>query len=282
MVTSPFPGMDPFLEINPRWEVFHGWFIRELARQNMGRARELGCEVEVERSVYGREPTGELVLLGEPDLVAEQRPQSDFSEWGRDHASLALAEPRAIHEVVLDPDQLEQYKQQYIVVRQAGDWPRALAVVELLSFANKQGTYAAKYREKRSRSMSSMTHFMEIDFLRAGENPSRDLFPELPRTPYFIFVARKTGMGRNEEGYPLRLQDPLPVIGLPLGPGRPDLPLDLAAAFQSAYHLSHRPNLQHSYQEGQVPDPPLEAPDQAWLAQTLDSHNRSQPPTAGA
>ncbi|TVS20172.1 MAG: hypothetical protein EA424_05340 [Planctomycetaceae bacterium] len=29
MVSSPFPGMDPFLEINPRWEVFHGWFIRE-------------------------------------------------------------------------------------------------------------------------------------------------------------------------------------------------------------------------------------------------------------
>ena len=200
MVSSPFPGMDPFLEINPRWEVFHGWFIRELARQSMGRARELGCEVEVERSVYGREPTGELVLLGEPD-------------------------------------QLERYKQQYIVVRQAGDWPRALAVVELLSFANKQGNYAPKYREKRSRFLSSMTHFMEIDFLRAGENPSRTLFPELP--------------------------------------------LDLAAAFQSAYHLSHRPSLQRSYQEGRVPDPPLGATDQAWLAQILESHNRSQPPTDG-
>jgi len=46
MVSSPFPGMDPFLEINPRWEVFHGWFIRELARRSVGPARELGCEVE--------------------------------------------------------------------------------------------------------------------------------------------------------------------------------------------------------------------------------------------
>ena len=275
MVTSPFPGMDPFLEINPRWEVFHGWFIRKLAEQSMGRARELGCEVEVERSVYGREPTGELVLLGEPDLLAEQLPRSGFSDWGRDRGGVALAEPRAIHEVVLDPDQLEQYKQQYIVVREAGDWPRALAVVELLSLANKQGNYARKYREKRSRFLSSMTHFMEIDFLRAGENPSRDLFPELPPTPYFIFVARKTGMGRNEEGYPLRLQDPLPVIGLPLGPGRPDLPLDLAAAFRSAYDLSHRPSLQRSYQENQVPDPPLDDPDREWLTQILHAHRQS-------
>ncbi len=29
MRKSPFPGTDPFLEINPRWEVFHGWFIRK-------------------------------------------------------------------------------------------------------------------------------------------------------------------------------------------------------------------------------------------------------------
>lgn len=27
MLQSPFPGMDPYLEINPRWQVFHGWFV---------------------------------------------------------------------------------------------------------------------------------------------------------------------------------------------------------------------------------------------------------------
>jgi hypothetical protein len=261
--------MDPFLEINPRWEVFHGWFIRELARQSTGRARELGCEVDVERSVYGREPTGELVLLGEPDVLAQNVPSFEPPGWGQSRTSVALAEPRAIHEVVLDPDEMETYKQEYMVVRETGEWARVLAVVELLSFANKEGSYAPKYREKRSRFLSSMVHFMEIDFLRDGENPSRDLFPELPQTPYFIFVARKTGMGRNEEGYPLRLQDPLPVIGLPLGPSRPDLPLDLAAAFRSAYDLSHRPSWQRSYQEGQVPGPPLDQQDQAWVKQIL-------------
>jgi hypothetical protein len=62
-----------------------------------------------------------------------------------------------------------------------------------------------------------------------------------PRTPYFVFVARKTDAGCNEEGHPLSLRDPLPVVGLPLGPPRPDLPLDLADAFRSAYDLSIRP-----------------------------------------
>ncbi len=271
MKTSPFPGMDPFLEINPRWEVFHGWFIRELARQSMGRARELGCRVDVERSVYGREPTGELVLLGEPDLLAREVAAVYHPEPKWSGGSVALAEPRAIHEVVLDPDEMETYTQQYLVVRQTGDWPRVLAVVELLSLANKEGSYARKYREKRSQFLASTVHFMEIDLLRAGKNPSRDLFPELPRTPYFIFVARKTEMGRSEEGYPLRLQDPLPVVGLPLGPGRPDLPLDLAAAFRSAYDLSYRPNWLRSYQDEDLPAPPLDESDRTWVTQVLQS-----------
>ena len=274
MESSPFPGMDPFLEDSPRWEVFHGWFIRKLAEQNTSRARELGCEIDVERSVYGREPTGELFLLGEPDLVAQRTPYSGSSVWEQRHDALALAEPRAMHEVILDPDQLQQYKQQYLVVRESREYARVLAVVELLSPANKHGSYVPKYREKRWQLLTSMVHFMEIDFLRAGENPSRDLFPELPPAPYFIFVARKTDRGRNEEGYPLALQDRLPVVGLPLGPGRPDLPLDLASAFRSAYDLSHRPTWLRLYQEGQVPDPPLDEHDQQWVTQVLDAHRR--------
>ncbi len=105
---------------------------------------------------------------------------------------------------------------------------------------------------------------MEIDLLRGGDNPSRRLFPELAPTPYFIFVARKTGLGRNEEGYPLRLPDPLPVIGLPLGPPRPDLPLDLAAAFRAAYDLSIRPG-SIRYAEETPPEPALDAADAAWV-----------------
>lgn len=272
MVSSPFPGMDPFLEINPDWEVFHGWFIRELARLCINQARELGCEVDVERDVYGQEPTGEFVLLGEPDVVARHASVLVTAHRDRTPGAVTLAEPQAIHEVILDRDEMARHKQEYIVVRESGDWPCVLAVVELLSFANKQGSYVAKYREKRSRMLTSTANFMEIDFLRDGENPSRDLFPELPRTPYFVFVVRKHGMGRHEEGYPIRLQDPLPVIGLPLGPDRPDLALDLSAAFRSAYDLSHRPHWRKSYQAARVPGSPLAEEDETWVAEMLKSH----------
>jgi hypothetical protein len=230
MLHSPFPGMDPYLEINPRWQVFHGWFVRKRAEQHQPLARELGCWIGVERAVYQREPSGELVLVGEPDtLTGLDASAFAAASSGGAAPALALAEPKAIHEVVLDPDQMERYKQEYLVVREAGEFQRVLAVVEMLSFANKEGTYAAKYREKRSKFLTSQSHFMEIDFLRAGDNPSRQMFPELAPAPYFILVARKTGLGRNEEGYPLRLQEPLPTVALPLGPPRPDLRGDTVA-----------------------------------------------------
>jgi hypothetical protein len=262
---SPFPGMDPFIESNPRWQLFHAWFVRKLAEQALPKAKQLGCWVDVERSVYQQEPSGEVMLIGEPDQSVG--PDSDWNGTSRTGSGgIALAEPKAIHEVVLDPALMERFKQDYLVVREYSQFTRVLAVLEVLSPGNKSGNYAPRYREKRRRFLASRAHFMEIDFLRDGENPSRELFPELPPTPYFIFVARKTGLGRNEEGFPVRLQDPLPLIGLPLGPERPDLPLDLGAAFRDAFDLSIPPGRIH-YAEETIPEPPLSEDDSAWVKQ---------------
>jgi hypothetical protein len=267
--------MDPFLEVNPRWEAFHAWFMRKLAELSLPKAQEFGCWIDVERTVYQREPSGEIVLIGEPDqTVGVDVSSPAWNEPAAGSGGVAVAEPRAIHEVVLDPATLERVKQDYLVVRELGQFPRVLAVVEVLSPANKSGSYVPRYREKRMRFLTSRAHFMEIDLLRGGDNPSRHLFPELPDMPYFIFVARKTALGRNEEGYPLQLQDPLPVVGLPLGPPRPDLPLDLGAAFRAAYDLSIRPG-SIRYADETPPPPPLSDADAAWVHQLLQRASAS-------
>jgi hypothetical protein len=113
---------------------------------------------------------------------------------------------------------------------------------------------------------------MEIDFLRAGENISRTLFSELPQTAYFVYVARKSGWGRHDEGYPIRLQDPLPRIGLRLGPTRPDLPMDLAAAFRAAYSLSYRRSW-FNYDSEKNPEPAMAVSDIEWVKQTVRSQS---------
>jgi hypothetical protein len=60
MVSSPFPGMDPFLEINPRCEVFHGWFIRrqQVLGKRVGKNRQLG------RDRLGTSSYNDLVAMG--------------------------------------------------------------------------------------------------------------------------------------------------------------------------------------------------------------------------
>ena len=268
-MSSPFPGMDPFIEINPRWESFHAWFLRELARQSLPQAQALDCWIDVERTIYQRLPSGEVIVVGEPDeVVGAAYAGSSWQDPSRSGGGVALLEPKAVHEVVLDPETLERVKQDYLVVRELGQFQRVLAVVEVLSPANKKGSYVPRYREKRRRYLESRVHFMEIDLLRGGENPSRDLFPELPEAAYFILVARKTGLGRNEEGHPLSLREPLPVIGLPIGPPRPDLPLDLAAAFRSAYDLSVRPG-SIRYQQETAPPPVLGEDDANWVREIV-------------
>ncbi len=170
--------------------------------------------------------------------------------------------------------ELWRLTQHYLVIREDPSYPRVLAVVELLSPANKYGSYVAKYHNKRTNLIGSSAHFLEIDLLRAGRNPLRERFPELSRTPYFIFLARQTRPGRKEEGYPLRLQEPLPIFLLPLREGLSDLPLDLAAAFRSAYELTvgGRPI---RYQSETIPEPPLSPEDASWAQALISQHAAS-------
>jgi hypothetical protein len=64
----------------------------------------------------------------------------------------------------------------------------------------------------------------------------------------------------------------LPVVGLPVGPGLPDLPLDVAAAFWAFYDLSIRPG-SINFADETPPEPPLSEADPAWASQLLVAAN---------
>ena len=90
---SPFPGMDPYLEAQPRWEIFHGWFIHKLAEFALPVAASMGCWIDVERDVYGEDPSGATVLIGEADEVLTVA--STEATWsGHVGGAATLAVPR--------------------------------------------------------------------------------------------------------------------------------------------------------------------------------------------
>src|SRR5437867_8165782 len=109
---SPFPGMDPFWEAMPNWPVLHGWLIRILCELSLPKAQQLGHLMGVERSIYFRLSNGEVALLGEPDLFAEEVESS--RELDRPTGGLAVAEPKAVHRISM---RRRGFKQDYLVIK---------------------------------------------------------------------------------------------------------------------------------------------------------------------
>ena len=68
--------------------------------------------------------------------------------------------------------------------------------------------------------------------------------------------------------YPIRLQDRLPEIAIPLLPGDGDVAIDLQEVFQRSYDAGpYRRRIRYRQTE---PVPPLDAAAGAWAARVLD------------
>jgi hypothetical protein len=109
-----------------------------------------------------------------------------------------------------------------------------LACIEVLSPTNKRGTGREEYAAKRFQILSGPAHVLEIDLLRVGTR-----FPTaqpLPDTPYFVFLSR-SGRRAVVEVWPIALEQPLPLVPVPLLPGDPDVPLDLQRALHTVYDI---------------------------------------------
>jgi hypothetical protein len=78
--------------------------------------------------------------------------------------------------------------------------------------------------EKRTRVLLSTAHPMEIDLLRDGRRvPRRE---PLPPSPYFIFLSQYQKRPITDI-WEVALDQPLPVVPIPLLPDDNEVPLDL-------------------------------------------------------
>jgi hypothetical protein len=137
-----------------------------------------------------------------------------------------------------------------------------VTAVAILSFANKRPgpTTYLTYRRKRRALLASAAHLLEIDLLRAGERPP--LAEPLPEAPYFIIRSRAERRPVAEV-WPLHLQEPLPILPVPLLPPDPDVPLDLGRALATLYDRSGY-DRRIDYTQ-RPPAPILSVEDGAWL-----------------
>jgi hypothetical protein len=155
---------------------------------------------------------------------------------------------------------------------QGGREKRLVTSIEVLSVTNKTPGERGRdlYKRKQDELLSSKVHLVEIDLLRGGEHTTAvpiDLaVEECGHIDYHVSVHRFDEM-ETFFVYPIRLEDRLPVISIPLLPGDPEASIDLQAVFDRCYDAG--PHLREiSYGEDAV-IPPLPPSQAAWADQLV-------------
>ncbi len=257
---SPFPGMDPYLEIPDRWRNVHNNLATEIQTQLAPLLRPRYYADQEPRFVYetGLNIAAKYQALPDVSVLESPHPAPPSKGTGAAIAPAPL-------ELLIASDLPE--KLNTVVIRTVeGD--ELVTAIEILSLVNKRPGHAAytAYHRKRQAILQSTVHLVEIDLLRAGERPP--LADPLPEAPYFVILSR-VERRPVAEVWPLELQEPLPIVPVPLLPPDADVPLDLGQALATIYDRSGY-DLRIDYTQS-PPPPQLSIKDMTWLEEHLQS-----------
>ena len=255
---NPFPGMNPYLERADIWPGVHLLVLAELQGYLAPRLQP-DYVVTVGERVYvlaEPPPSGNgngSVNIRIPDVTVT-------ADAARAHSASAASNPRrSSAAVAVELPATELIRERYLEVRRVNAREQVIAIIELLSPTNK-GDGRREYLSKRAEALSSHTHLVEIDLLRAGR--PMPLAGSAPSSQYRILVAN----GRRNEPiadlYPFGIRQPMPDFVMPLDEGAESVSLNLNEIINDIYARRYY-NLLVDYQTD--PEPPLSDDDRIWL-----------------
>jgi hypothetical protein len=250
---SPFPGMDPYLERH--WLDVHTSLVTYSRDQIQ---RQLGDDLvaRAEERLVVEDPTGPSSRRIGPDLRVVEHGLG--GQPVQPASGVAVAEPLVFH------IESEAVPQHYIEILDVSTGGRVITSIEFISPSNKlPGDGLEQYQRKQRECREAEVNLVEIDLTRAGR---RELLAHRwagtrpYETTYQVSVWRAAWVSRCEL-YPVKLQQPLPAIRIPLRPTDQDVLLDLRAIVDEAYTAA-RYDRTTDYQ--QPCDPPLDGEEAAW------------------
>lgn len=261
MMSSPFPGMDPYLEAPHIWRGFHHYLADEIITQlNAALSPRYYADVEVR------------TVLEEVGVATDKTIYPDAAildtALSAPTGTTALAIPAApIQRLAMLP---EEYRTRTVQVRTTAN-DTLVTAIELLSPVNKRGEGLDLYRAKRKSLLRSDVHLIEIDLLRGGERPGWELQEPPLVCEYIVLVNRAfRGDTRRSEIWPVTLNEPLPVCPVPLLPPDPDVPLTLGDVLTQVYRrAAYARRIDYTTP---VPPPPLRPAMQQWVTAHLQQH----------
>lgn len=252
---SLFPGMDPFLEHPAYWMDFHATFINYW-REAIADALPPHYEAAIGERVYLVEHDPETHWLDYPDVVVTQ------SETMSPSSTAGASGIATLSPVIIPQPVAQGPREAYIEILHQPDRSLVTAL-ELLSPTNKDGDGRADYLAKRRALLNQKVHLVELDLLRDGQRLR--LGKPLPPADCYYFLSR-ADQRPDCQVYFWTLQQPLPKLPVPLRDPDPDLLIDLAAVFNTAYERG-RFQRRLNYQ-GPLPAQ-LRADEQDWVETVL-------------
>jgi Protein of unknown function (DUF4058) len=249
-VASPFPGMDPYLETPAFWSDFHASFV------TYWRDALIDClpghyEVRIDEKVSLVGPSPQRKKLIEPDVAVTKRgnvPSPSVAPTGvltLEPVTLSLLIEEEVHERHLEilhrPDRT------------------LVAVLELLSPANKEEPGRTLYLAKRNALLHHSIHLIELDLLVKGRR--LPLEEELPPGNYFAMVSRGDRRPKCDV-YAWTVRHALPAIPIPLLSEDPDVWFDLGSLFTTTYE---RGRYDRSVDYSAPPPVTFDAANQTWV-----------------
>ena len=260
---SPFPGLDPYLELH--WGDVHHRLI-QYSSDAIQPALPEDLLARVEERVYVESDAGRVRSIV---------PDAHVVEW---HPATAGTAVMTVNEVaVAEPactvlEDLAEFTEGYIEIRER-DGGRVVTVIEFLSPANKAGgDGTVLYLKKQTQVLRSDSSLVEIDLVRVGRRvlavrPFQ--IPERVRNDYLACI-RRGWLPEQRDLYAFALRAPLPILGIPLRAHEPYVPLDLQMLVDQCYRHGRYDRLDYTAE----PDPPLRPDDTAWADAVLKAANK--------
>ena len=257
-MTNPFPGMNPWLEHPALWGDVHFRLISAIARY-LSPLVSPRYYVSVGAQAYIVTPFAQPPVIRYPDVAVVQAPVPSASP-ARTSQAIATPVVDRITVQVPVPDVIEET---YLEVREA-ETGQVITVIEILSPTNKRpGAGRQKYERKRLETLSTHTHLVEIDLLRAWEPMP---FAGYAPSSHYRILVRRGEQGSKADLYPFNLRDTIPEFPLPLQAGDVEPLINLSTLLDDIY-------VEGSYDvrinRHQPPQPPLTEDEAKWAREIM-------------
>lgn len=273
-MNSPFPGMDPFLEHPEYFPDFHDSLIYCVKSALNAVLPEPFYAIGSTR-VYLEASERRM----EPDVDVLNK--SNLHPRGIENGDIAVAEvPGTALLTVHAPLIEESVEEQFLEIHSKHGGHPLVTSIEVLSTANKlsAGNGRTEYLRKQREMRKGNVNLVEIDLLRGGVHttavPLRRLKEQAVEFDYHVCIQQ---CSRPDDYFvaPIRLENPLPVVPIPLTGEFAPVIVDLQAVFRRAYaEVNYGKFVNYARREFQ---PPLSTERLKWIDGILQTTKASQP-----